>query len=1045
MHLGSGGSARAAAVDRLVREHWGHALLVVPTRAHARGRREELILGADCPGVWGEPVYEFNDFARRLLEAEGRIVRIVDDFARRLLIETRIEALVVSGSLGAVGAAARQPGFANHVLRVITQLKQAAVEPTAFRERIRDSARGIDTAVAAAYEAYQGALLAAGVYDMPGLFWEANVLCRTRRPRALDGVALLAFDGFDDFTPSQMRLLEGLAPHVTRLVIGLNCDVEPDRQDLYAIPAAAARALHERFRPEEVTYPEPEPVRSSEYAARRIFWRNPPVFPAGLAADLTIIPCADPTHEAESIARRVKALLTEQRVAPGEIAVVYRRLGDIAPMLRAVFGECGVPVRLVEPESLSETGLGMFLLRLFDAWARWERESVVETLLSPWFGARACEDAATEAFPLLARTAGVIAGYEEWLYRIEGLRADIARGGMLTESLRAHVPEAAAHAEALDREIRVLAALRDRLPGRARQAVLAAAFGEVLDALVMEAGADAPEPDDVRDARERANAALRALLIDMAAYAPDEPVTRDAFLDRLRDGMRATACAVPAPDAAVQVLDAAGIRNLQFDHVFLAGLNEGEFPLPPPLNAIYSESDLRDLRARDIALEGHAAQQGRERLLFHHALETARAHLTLTWRLQGRSGKEAARSPFLAEIIELFPADAGLCEAPPRSDSFVPEPDAVACPRDLQLCAFFRAEPLRRDFADLFADIESGAEIERSRGSSQPFDAYDGVLAAEDLVCGLAAHFDGKYLFSASRLETYIACPFRFFQEEILGVEVTEGPEAEFDALVRGTILHDALRAFHEEFRGQAPCEIDEEAARDAMARAVAAAFAAHGNRAVTAPAGVLAMERRRMEVVLERYLHLSRQEEVLWRPAHFEVSFGGGRSRSGASQSIEEPYVMETPGGPVRFSGRIDRIDSGAEGVIRLIDYKTGGLPGPGEIKDGSSIQLGLYALAVEDIVLPGAMCAEARYVQPGRKKTVEVLSKKKEWPEREAALRKAVTDAVARIRQASFPPTAKKEACRGCGSARACRYERARIERKPGASVIAGDDDEE
>ena len=51
-------------------------------------------------------------------------------------------------------------------------------------------------------------------------------------------VELVALDGFDDFTPSQLRLVLALARRVPHLVVGLNHDPDPDLEDLFHLSAA---------------------------------------------------------------------------------------------------------------------------------------------------------------------------------------------------------------------------------------------------------------------------------------------------------------------------------------------------------------------------------------------------------------------------------------------------------------------------------------------------------------------------------------------------------------------------------------------------------------------------------------------------------------------------------------------------------------------------------------------------------------------------------------------------------------------------------------
>ena len=99
---------------------------------------------------------------------------------------------------------------------------------------------------------------------------------------------------------------------------------------------------------------------------------------------------------------------------------------------------------------------------------------------------------------------------------------------------------------------------------------------------------------------------------------------------------------------------------------------------------------------------------------------------------------------------------------------------------------------------------------------------------------------------------------------------------------------------------------------------------------------------------------------------AHFEVRFGPGSresdTRGDAALSTDEPFTMEAlidgQAEQVRFTGQVDRLDLGRVGdrtVFNVIDYKTGAknVVKPEEIHAGRQIQLPLYALAVEQLLL--------------------------------------------------------------------------------------------
>jgi RecB family exonuclease len=331
--------------------------------------------------------------------------------------------------------------------------------------------------------------------------------------------------------------------------------------------------------------------------------------------------------------------------------------------------------------------------------------------------------------------------------------------------------------------------------------------------------------------------------------------------------------------------------------------------------------------------------------------------------------------------------------------------------------------------------VRAGALIETSRHDRSRFDSHDGVLRRSDLVAELAARFDTNHLFSVDQIETYKACPFRFFVERVLNIEDVEMPVAEFDARVRGTIVHAVLQAFHEQFQGLSVPEIPERDAVAAMGALLATEFQHKAWRSATAPPGVEAVELERLRSLLERYLRIERERnETPWKPTHFEVAFGRVRGEARGPLTRSDPYKLQTPAGAVLFAGRIDRIDR-CEQAARIIDYKTSRLVTAQDIREGRSVQLPIYALALEEFLMPEVSCREAYFLQVGRKKTLEGLGRNKKtdpWPERQAIARDTVAACVKGIRDGRFPPTPTANACALCSASRVCRYEPGRVERK-------------
>lgn len=1033
---GPNGSARSQRIDALLRDSMGAARLLVPSRGQARIRRDALLATGGCRGAWGEPVLSLTDLAEQLVSGEGvTVTRMDSSFQKRMIMEHCLAKVAEDHPDTLLVRIPRTPGLIRHLVNVVNDLKQAAIEPEVFAARIETTTykSPFDHGVAKVYAVYQGMLLKQRLYDVPGLYWHADYFAIQGRPKILEGVTTLLWDGFDDFTPSEFRLLRSLVQHGEEVVIGLNLDQSPDRQDRFALPRTTLQQLREHFDCQVIECEGPEVRSHAEYAARHIFWREEPTLPPGLIANLTLMPCSDAIHELESIARRAKKLIVEACVRPSEIAVIYWNMGRMGDVLRGVFGSFGVPCQLSANRALAETTLGRTLLKLFST-TDWEREAILDLLHAPHL--HTVLGNVPEATAYFARRAQILQGYKNWTDRLDRLKQQLERNERddARELLRRR-PDAVVELEALLVAIENLQALQQKLPARATQRDFAVQLDELLAGLVL-----TDENPLLADEEEPARDGICGLL-EMLADAPEQNVqeiTRDEFLARLTQGMEELTCSLPGTMGGVVCMNPSQARNQRFAHVFVGGMNEGQAPAPPKGNAVYPERDHERLQGAGIPIESNQEHHAKERMLFGHVLECAGESLTLSWQLTQDSGREASASPFLTDVRELFPASAGVVAPYPKADSFLPASGWIASSRDLVNRTFYDATDLAVAFPEFCEPCAAGVSIESERHSDAPFGPYDGVLSDPALIDSIASSYGEAHEFSVNQLETYLSCPFNFYVNRILHLEESDAPDTAVGPLIRGGIMHQVLQNFHQTFAGLHIRDIGLEKADTVMESLIEVAFEKEDWKDCAAPRGAVLAEKLHMKSRMRRYLRIehAQEKEQNWKPVHFEVAFGRTAREDEAAPGNRSPFVMERESGPVRFTGRIDRIDRDGSRA-RLIDYKSGTVPGSGDITRGDNIQLSVYAEAVEQHLLPGSQCTEARYLSVGktdRREALGIGEKRYNWPLRVENMHGAIDTAVAGIRKGYFPPERAGNSCFGCGHARACRHEDARIARKLG-----------
>ncbi len=301
----------------------------------------------------------------------------------------------------------------------------------------------------------------------------------------------------------------------------------------------------------------------------------------------------------------------------------------------------------------------------------------------------------------------------------------------------------------------------------------------------------------------------------------------------------------------------------------------------------------------------------------------------------------------------------------------------------------------------------------------------------------IAETFAADYRFSASQLETYIACPFQFFCKYVLKLEPDERrDELDENYTERGSRIHKILEELEKLKQQAQDQESDEELARIAVGAELNVGMA----DASEIDLGLVEIERRRLIQTIERYVvqlrDYERDPEYRPIPHRFEVEFG----------KADSPYpYLELGRGPglVRLQGKIDRIDlvETPEGRgFRVIDYKSGSGPSATEVRKARLLQLPLYAMAVEQIILADEL-VQLRDVGYWALRTDGyrpiVFD---EWTAVQQALESYIAELVSRLRRGVFVVDSQVDGCEGfCDSRAICRVRQARQAAKRADRAVA------
>jgi RecB family exonuclease len=339
----------------------------------------------------------------------------------------------------------------------------------------------------------------------------------------------------------------------------------------------------------------------------------------------------------------------------------------------------------------------------------------------------------------------------------------------------------------------------------------------------------------------------------------------------------------------------------------------------------------------------------------------------------------------------------------------------------------------------LGTSIDAGLRFVHARSRGDSFGPAEGLLTSPAAATRFAERFGPNHLWSPSQWETYAACPYKFFLENVLGIEPLGELVLETDHMRRGSRLHQVLADFHR--RWSAAQRQDSKAAEDE-----AALFLDELTKVVNE--GIAATPRTGIDAALNE---LDRRQILKWggkhfehharytdhcakhgegfAAMHFELRFGPPHSADSDSDdphSCDKPFLLDIDGECVQVTGRIDRIDVAQIGdkfLFNVIDYKSGRRPSLKQehIATGEHLQLPIYVEAAQALLFEGnARPAAAGYWSMaagfdsrGVLADLHRDDAAEHWSEISDVVRQRIAEFVRAIRQGSFPVASRDDQC--------------------------------
>jgi ATP-dependent helicase/nuclease subunit B len=927
----------------------GEILFIVPTKRKIRYLTRELISLSPGKAAAGLKIETIGSFAEKLLaDIEGEVNLISDEASILLLSHSfrRVKLKYFSQYKEQIPF-----GTLERVKNVISEYKRHGITPEKLKEEAETLSGGEKLK----------ALDIAEVFDDYQITLEKNNLRETgdiyssltkKEKENFDGafsfiypdVRYTLVNGFDEFTAPEVEIINSASE-----LEGTELFISFDYFRYNPAVFSHLNSCHDRFTARNFSeIKDISPAAQSKFqniVREKLSIKSLEKKEISFWDFITQIEASDREEEVELIAKEIKKLLLNDKVEPEKICIVFNLIGNYSTIIRDRFNVYGIPFNLTDRFSLSTSPPVKSLLGLLEIL---ENDFYYKNIFRA-FGGGFMGNLGVDFSNLLKVSVElkIISGFDNWINKLNSKISELELAENQTENFEWRIQSYKKAIIDLKKINKLLERFFNKLtPDDFRENILFLIYNLDFPASLLNASTDVVENDTIAF-----NSFIKVIdevtnLIKLES-GNDEKFPLHFYLNQLRTMAAFTRYNIPEkPGYGVQVTTLNEIRGLSFDYLFIGGLNDGDFPTRFTPEIFFSGSFAREEFQ-------HRVEQ---RYLFYQALCTWKKKLYLSYP-QTDGKRDLVQSSFLQDFNSLFETKKI------SKDHFK---DEIYSKEELlellgKLTAGQRKELKLPEEVNIDIDqINRSIEINKKR-IEEPFgeSEFTGFISkniSDELKNKLSEI--SKREFSATQLENYAKCPYKYFIENVLRLETIAEPVEELEAFEYGSLIHSILYEFYTKLKEKGivifNCNDEEFKTAEELLFKIAEKrfdelnlnpeFSFYEREKLTGING------RRTQSILYKFLEEERKNDSGYVPEFFELSFGKVKNDNKSSDKFKEGIAA----GKVKLRGKIDRIDiNESEKTLKVIDYKLGGTkPTSEDLLTGVSLQLPLYLFAAKELI---------------------------------------------------------------------------------------------
>ena len=418
----------------------------------------------------------------------------------------------------------------------------------------------------------------------------------------------------------------------------------------------------------------------------------------------------------------------------------------------------------------------------------------------------------------------------------------------------------------------------------------------------------------------------------------EEKTDADGFVSQLKIVFSsASVLKIPSFADTVTAASASIARLTEKKHVYLIGVNKGEFPRSINTDSYFTDKDKSELSAVGLPFEPDLMiKEAKALYSFTKAFLYAQETVTVSYSIKSSDFSPERRSEAIDKLLQLTGGSVPVIRISDLSQSDFTYSKNQAL---LSLGKFEGTEyaALKKALSDL--GLGESVRLAELKVENEEMTLADSV----------AKSIYGDVIeLSQSKIDSYNSCPLAYFCRYNLGL--SENERAEFDARNIGSFIHAILENFFailtkEELSISELSENDRQNLTEKAAKIYIDRILHDENDA-------------RLSLLINRLIRSARPiidglcEEFAgssYLPRYFEMRIGGH-----GELCPERLEITDEDGTKTLIKGSIDRVDTykcGEDVYVRVVDYKTGSKDfSPSDLEKGQSLQMFLYLSAVID-----------------------------------------------------------------------------------------------